>query len=385
MNKSRFSKNSLGTLEKIITDDGYDWAFTPVPLNEKWEMPQELWPTLSKAKEELARLDGVGRHMHGNCEILLTPLQKREALKSSSLEGAYATAEELLLFEKKPKDPTSEHDQVNAWREVFNYGKALQVGQDLMTSLPISIRLIKEMHLELLTGVRGANKNPGGFRRNQVHIGSDRRFIPPPAYKAIECMNILELFINTTNKIDPLIFAFLVHYQFETIHPFSDGNGRVGRLLLSLMIYERCELRMPWLYLSEFFDRYKDEYVSNLFNVSANGDWKTYLEFCLQATIQQATESVTRFDSLVELQQTYHKVVAESGGNARLHRIVDFLFREPIITIPEIKTLLETSYPTAKSDIALLISLDILRPSAKERRPKLYFAADIFDIAYKDV
>ena len=198
-------------------------------------------------------------------------------------------------------------------------------------------------------------------------------------------MNILELFINTTNKIDPLIFAFLVHYQFETIHPFADGNGRVGRLLLSLMIYERCELRMPWLYLSEFFDRYKDEYVSNLFNVSANGDWKTYLEFCLQATIQQATESVTRFDSLVELQQTYHKVVAESGGNARLHRIVDFLFREPIITIPEIKTLLETSYPTAKSDIALLISLDILRPSAKECRPKLYFAADIFDIAYKDV
>jgi Fic family protein len=170
-------------------------------------------------------------------------------LKSSSLEGTYATPEQLLLFEIEPREPKSSKDPVNSWREVSNYSRALRIGQDLLSDLPISLRLIKELHKELLRGVRGENKNPGNFRRTQVHIGSDRRFIPPPPTKVKDCLNDLELYIHTENNIDPLIAAFMVHYQFETIHPFMDGNGRVGRLLLSLMIFQNCNLKSPWLYL----------------------------------------------------------------------------------------------------------------------------------------
>ncbi|MGB5231321.1 MAG: Fic/DOC family N-terminal domain-containing protein [Desulfoprunum sp.] len=384
MDKSLFSSKSLGTLQRIRIDDGHDWAFIPDPLPDKWDMPIQLWPLLSLAKEELARLDGVGRHMPGDSSnLLLTPLQKREALKSSSLEGAYATAEELLLFEKSPREPTSEHDKVNSWMEVRNYSRALQVGQDLLLRLPLSIRLIREMHKELLTGVRGANRNPGNFRINQVHIGSDRRFVPPPAGIAVECLQQLEIQMNSDVTIDPLLYSFMVHYQFETIHPFSDGNGRVGRLLLSLMIFKRCNLVLPWLYLSEYFDRYKDEYVNNLFNVSVNADWKSYLEFCLRATVQQAREAIVRFDSLVDIQRKYQKIIASSGGSARLSTIVESLFNVPFITIPDVRELLNTTYPTAKNDIERLISLQILKPLARsEQRPKIFYAKEIFDVAY---
>lgn len=386
MDKSLFSPISLGTLKKISVEDGHDWSFIPDSLPQEWEISKELWPSLAKAKEELARLDGVGRHMPGNSSnLLLTPLQKREALKSSSLEGAYATAEELLLFEKLPKEPISEKDKNNAWKEVFNYNKALKVGQQLLEELPLSIRLIKAMHRELLTGVRGANRNPGEFRTNQVHIGSDRRFVPPPAKQAIEALNMLEVQMNSENDIDPLIFSFMVHYQFETIHPFSDGNGRVGRLLLSLMIYKTCKLIMPWLYLSEFFDKYKEEYVDTLFNVSAKGDWHSYLEFCLRATTTQAREAIDRFDSLVKIQQDYQKIIGLSGGSARLNTIIEALFNSPFITIPDVKNILETTYPTAKNDVERLISLGILRQIKEGFRPKIFYAKEIFEVAYKGV
>jgi len=234
MDKSLFSHNSLGKLVKIHIYSEQDWAFVPNDLPSNMAISQKIWPLLAEAREELARLDGVGRHMP-NYELLLKPLQHREALKSSSLEGTYATPEELLLFEMGPKEPKSQHDQVNSWKEVYNYGNALRKGQKLLAEeLPISLRLIKELHKELLSGVRGNQRDPGNFRRSQVHIGSDKRFVPPPPNETTTCLHGLENFIHAENDIDPLIFCFLVHYQFETIHPFLDGNGRVGRLLLSL-------------------------------------------------------------------------------------------------------------------------------------------------------
>ena len=225
-----------------------------------------------EAREAIARLDGVGRHMP-NHNLLLRPLQQREALRSSSMEGTYATPEELLLYQAEPREPRSSDDRVNAWREVFNYGQALTAGKEILDEgYPLSLQLIRTLHAELLRGVRGEEKAPGEFRQRQVQVGAGGRFIPPPAHYLPECLEALEQSLAAQTGIDPLIRAFMVHYQFEAIHPFNDGNGRVGRLLLSLHIYRSMELGSPWLYLSPFFERHKDDYIDSLFRVSAHND-----------------------------------------------------------------------------------------------------------------
>ena len=206
---------------------GETWAFIPSPLMKKWEVPSDVWELLAQAREELARLDGVGRNMP-NYNLLLRPLQRREALRSSSLEGTYATPEQLLLFEIDPREPKSVSDPVGAWQEVWNYSKALELGLEMLVRVPISLNLIRAMHRELLAGVRGSRRDPGNFRRTQVHIGSDRRFIPPPPNEMLLCLDDFEKSIHKDKQIESLIFCFMAHYQFETIHPFLDGNGSSG-------------------------------------------------------------------------------------------------------------------------------------------------------------
>lgn len=384
MDKSLFGTNSLGRLTKIHIHDTEDYAFIPAPLSTDWEMPNSLWPLLVTAKEELARLDGVGRHMP-NYELFLRPLQQREALKSSSLEGTYATPEELLLFEIDPREPKSSKDPVNSWKEVSNYSRSLRLGQDLLKDLPISLRLIKELHNELLSGVRGNNKNPGNFRKTQVHIGSDRRFIPPPPISVMNCLNDLEVYIHKEIDIDPLVFSFMVHYQFETIHPFLDGNGRVGRLLLSLMIFQNCKLKSPWLYLSAFFEKYKDEYIKYLFEVSSKGSWENWLAFCLRATIYQAKDAIKRCDQLLLLKEKYSEQIMQKGENVRLSKIIEMLFEYPVFTIPQVSRWLNVSYPTARNDIMKLIKLGLISASKiKHGQSKFYIAQDILSIAYNE-
>lgn len=383
MDRSLFTDNASGRLIKIAIQGRSDWAFVPDQLPSHWEIPTDLWPLLAEAREELARLDGVGRHMP-NYDLLLKPLQQREALKSSSLEGTYATPEQLLLFEIDPRESKSQHDQINVWREVYNYSNALRLGQSLLNDIPISIRLIKELHNELLRGVRGHQRDPGNFRKTQVHIGSDRRFIPPPPVEAVSCLNALEEYIHINNSIDPLIFCFMVHYQFETIHPFLDGNGRVGRLLLSLMIYKLCKLTSPWLYLSAFYDRYKNEYIDCLFNVSTQSEWSKWIAFCLRATIYQAKDAIKRFDELVSLKDKYFESVSHCGGSVRLYNIIEKLFTSPAITVPQVAKLFTISYPTARKEIDTLIDCKILVKSGFESRPRLFVSDEIIAIAYSD-
>lgn len=381
MNKDLFVDTKQGKLVKVDIEGTTDWAFVPNPLPNQWEIPAEVWPILLSAHQELARLDGIGRHMP-DYELLLRPLQQREALKSSSLEGTYATPEQLLLFEIDPRIAKSQHNRANAWREVFNYGQALRQGQQLLNDIPVSLRLLRELHGELLKGVRGNRKNPGNFRRGQVHIGSDRRFVPPPAHEATNCLFELEEYVHRENRIDPLIFCFMVHYQFEAIHPFSDGNGRVGRLLLSLMIYKWCGLTSPWLYLSDFFEKHKDEYIDGLFNVSAKGDWAGWVRFCLLATFAAAKNSIKRFDKLVNLKTRYNQLVASCGGSIRVPQIIDKLLHSPVVTIPRIASMFEVTYPTAKSDVDTLVKCGILVMSQEDSRTKLFVAPEIMEVAY---
>ena len=161
---------------------------------------------------------------------------------------------------------------------------ACALEQGMASDLPLSLRLIRDLHKTLMTGVRGRDRTPGEFRRTQVAIGSDHRFVPPPPERLRECLHPFEKYLHTAGpKYEPLVDCFLVHYQFETIHPFSDGNGRVGRLLLAMMLKDRCELSKPWLYMSEYFEKQHDEYAQRLFNVSARSDWSGWIEFACAA------------------------------------------------------------------------------------------------------
>lgn len=383
MDSHLFTDNRLGELIGI-SGPGPSLAFVLAPLPVNWDMPVDLWPLLMQAREALARLDGAGRHLT-NPQLLLVPLQQREALRSSSMEGTYATPEELLLYQLDPCEPTSREDAVNAWREVFNYGKALQLGINLLNAgLPISLRLIRDIHRALLSGVRGGEKRPGEFRDYQVQVGVGARFVPPPAHHLPDCLDAFEKWHHQDSGTDPLIRAFMAHYQFETIHPFRDGNGRVGRLLLALTISQWMKLGSPWLYFSPFFDRHKDDYIDHLFNVSTDGRWLPWIRFCLQGVVAQSVDTLGRIDRIVALREEFSQRVSESSGNARLHRILEALFTSPLTTIPQAVTLTDVSYPTAKSDMERLQKLGILREGPPERTPRYFYSPQLFDIAYGD-
>ena len=381
MDETRFTSGMTGKLLKVSVGTP-DWAFVPAPLPRKWQISHDLWPLLATAREQLGRLDGIG-HALPDPELLLRPLQGREAIRSSSLEGTYASAEELLLFELDPAEPAEPSDRVNDWREVLNYAAAVRQGSELLETLPLSLRLIREMHRVLLTGVRGRDRAPGEFRRTQVHLGSDRRYIPPPVNELDGCLNDFEHFLNDdeARQIDPLIRTFLAHYQFEAIHPFIDGNGRVGRALLSLCAYQWSGLTHPWLYVSPFFDRHKDEYIDSLFAVSSEGAWDAWLALCLRATIDVCRDAIARCDQLLQIRREYHDKADRASG--RMHRLVESLFSNPIIRVTDAARRLDVSYPTANTDIGKLVSLDILAP-LPNTYPKAYVSHAIFDAAYSE-
>ncbi|MCB1048607.1 MAG: Fic family protein, partial [Calditrichaeota bacterium] len=335
----------------------------------------------SEAKMELGRLDGIGRTLP-DPELLLKPLQDREAMRSSSLEGTYATPQELFLFEMSPREPRSETDPANSWLEVSKYGKALREGMRLLEDLPFCLRLIRDMHRTLLSGVRGRERSPGEFRPTQVQIGSDRRFMPPPPTEMSACLSSLEEYMNADGyRLDPLVVCFVIHYQFETIHPFKDGNGRVGRVLLALMIHKLCGLQRPWLYMSAYFEKFKDEYIDSLFEVSTEGNWRNWIEFCLRGTIEQSKDSIRRCDLLGLEREKFHRLCQQSG--ARAYQIVDSLFVSPFLTIPEVSHRFSITYPTAKADIVKLEKLGILAP-LPDTRPAMYYCPTVFRIAYME-
>ena len=330
----------------------------------------------------LGTLNGIGLTLP-NPHLLLRPLQGREAIQSSKLEGTYTTPEEVLLFEKNPSIPKSENDPANAWREVSNYNSALAAGYKHLDDRPFTLNLIRELHGTLMDEVRGREKTPGEFRTMQVAIGSDYRFIPPPPQRLAELLDALEKYINQPmDKRARLIQAFLAHYQFETIHPFEDGNGRVGRILLALMHYKLCDHHMPWLYLSPFFERYRDEYVDKLFRVSTHGQWSEWIEFCLRGTIVSAKDAVKRCRMLGQLKETYHNRL-HGLATSRTHQIVESLFQQAAIRIIDVQKGMKVAYKTAKGDIDVLRKAGILK-RLDNSYPACFFAWEVFRISYKD-
>lgn len=375
--------NPSGSL--VITADGHESAFIPEPLPADWAPSAALVPLWVQARDIIGELRGTGRTLPDHT-LLIRPLRQREALRSSSLEGTYATPEDLLAYEFDPKDPDSALDIANALREVHNYQLALERGQSLVEeNYPFSEWLTRQLHQTLLSGVRGDDKSPGMIRNNQVHIGASHRFTPPPPEHVSILMGQLEKEMqNRPVNIDPLIWSFMVHYQFETIHPFRDGNGRVGRLLLALMIYRDCNFNLPWLYLSEFFERHKDEYIDSLFMVSSESDWERWISFCLRATIQTGKDTIARIKKLLDKKQEYEARIRDHAGRDRLLHIIPKLLSSPILKYTDIQEILGVSYPTARLDMEALEQMGIVKEISSMKRPRIYYAFEILQIAYRD-
>lgn len=383
MNPKDFTNEAAGQLLRI-TQPKDDWAFIPNDLPPDWEFPAHLAELLGDARESLGILEGVGRNLD-NPQLLMRPLQNREALTSSSLEGTYVTPEELLLYEIDPQEPNPHNEQQLDWQEVHNYSRALQRGSEMIDSenLPFILRVIKKMHRTLLQGSRGERARAGEFRPWQVQLGSEGRFIPPPHLEVPNLMANLEKYMNTRDeRFNPLVQCFIVHYQFEAIHPFVDGNGRVGRALLALMIYKLMGHSKPWLYLSAFFERYREEYIGNLYRVSTQGDWSKWNEFCLRGVISQAQDSIRRCDRFQAIKNEYHEQV--TNPSPRTFLIIEGLFHEPIVTAPLLASRLGVSFPTAKADIDRLVECGLLKEIGNTR-PKAYSATKIIRAAYGEL
>ena len=382
MNEKDFTTTSTGNLVPItMNSPGIKFAFVPNPLPPNWKWPEGLWKNLVEAGKCLSSLDGTGKHLP-NPEIILQPLQGREAQLSSQLEGTITDPQQQVLFQADPRYPISASDPTNAFREVWNYRRALRVRLDGKNDLPLSLRLIRELHAILMDGVRGAEQRPGEFRKIQNQIGWPARFVPPPPEYLDEALNAFEQYLHGKDDFDPLVRSFLAHYQFEAIHPFRDGNGRVGRLLLSLTIADWCCLSSQWLYMSAFFEKNKREYMDLLLSVSTQGAWESWIRFCLEGVVTQAIDTEKRCDKLLALHRDFHNRI--KGGSIRLAKIVDDLFESPVITVNQYKNRFHVTYPTARSDLKKLQRLGIVR-DLEGSDQITYYCSPICDVTYGEM
>src|SRR5574337_1016787 len=291
MNPENFRSPKVGKV--IRTPQGY-WAFIPASLPPDLVFDADLVLGLSRADAALSELSGLGRHLP-NPHLLIAPYVRREAVLSSRIEGTRATLSDLLMEEVGARAANGDPDDV---REVRNYVTALEYGLERLESLPLSLRLVRELHEHLMRGVRGERATPGEFRRSQNWIGppgstpETAPYVPPPPREMQEGLWAWEKFLHERNQLPELIQCALIHEQFEAIHPFLDGNGRVGRLLIPLFLIERGRLSQPLLYLSAYIKAHRHEYYDRLQTVRTDGDWNGWLLFFLAAVTETAQQGV---------------------------------------------------------------------------------------------
>ena len=356
-------------------------AFIPSPLPP--QPPLEFTPQrqrlLERATLALGRLDSISLLLP-DPDIFLYAYVRREALLSSQIEGTQSSLSDLLLFELK-EAPGVPLDDV---AEVSNYVAALGHGlQRLKENFPLSNRLIREMHAILLSQGRGSRKTPGEFRRTQNWIGGTRpgnaRFVPPPPDKVEQCMADLERFINGENAPYPtLVNAALAHVQFETIHPFLDGNGRMGRLLIAFILHHDGVLKRPLLYLSLYFKQHRSEYYRLLDKVRMEGDWEAWLDFFLEGVEQTAQNAVETARRLVNLFQEDARKIHQTGRRANTAlRVFDALCERPILTLAEVRRRTDLSFPGATNGMNTLMELGIVRELTGKKRNRI-FAYDCY-------
>ncbi len=378
MRKEDFIDSAPGRLVQTLEGQ---WAFVPEPLPPKLELDAKTVLLLSEAHEALGQLAGVGQ-MLPNPHLLIGPFLRREAVLSSRIEGTITTAEELLVFEASPsEEPTTPDVQ-----EVANYVKALGRGLTRLKELPVCLRLIRETHAQLLEGVRGEARRPGEFRESQNFIGQrgqpvgEARFVPPPVPEMNKALDAFERFLHTPTELPFLIQLALIHYQFETIHPFMDGNGRIGRLLIPLLLCERGNLPQPLLYLSGYFEQNRDAYSDHLLRVSQTGAWSEWVQFFLQGVNDQSKDAVRRSTRLLNLWQQYRDKMQARRSSSLLLQLVDELFAFPAVTITYAQQQLGVTYRSAQLNVQKLVDAGILKEQTGRKRKRVFVASEIVSI-----
>ena len=374
MERKAFEATPAGRV--IYVPGGDYWAYVPNSLPPSLTWTPSLVADLSAADRALGELSGLGRVLP-NPHLLITPFIRREAVLSSQIEGTQASLFDLYAYEVSQLPIFERPADV---REVHNYVRVLEDGLERLGSLPLSLRLIRELHERLMTGVRGEHQTPGEFRRSQNWIGApgctlnDATYVPPPPVDMLETLDALERFFHADSSLPPLIRLGLIHYQFEAIHPFLDGNGRVGRLLLTLLLCAWELLPQPLLYLSAYFEAHRQEYYASLLAVSQQGAWERWLRFFLQGVAEQSQDAVRRAGRLQALREQYRTRFQSVRTAARLLQVVDLLFARPVVGVTQVAQALDVSFQAAARHVDTLVAEGVLREITGQARGRIYRA-----------
>ena len=356
----------------------------PLPPEPPIEMSNEMIAKLVDANRKLATLDGLSSRIP-NMDLFVSMYVRKEALLSSQIEGTQCTLDDIL-------NPFAEENTNLNVSDVVNYIRAEEFAIDRLQTLPLCNRLIKETHAVLMEGVRGQEKNPGEFRYSQNWIGGqgstlrNARYIPPNPEDMINAMSDLEKYMNGEDSLDPLIQAALIHYQFETTHPFLDGNGRVGRLLITLFLMEKKILSTPSVYISYFLKMNRIEYYDRMTQVRKTGDYEQWILFFLQALSDSAEDAIRTIDELTKIHnrnaQKFENMTKRQQANAMNFLI--YLEKNPIIDIQKTAAALNLSYNTVAKSVALFVDNGILQQTEKSGRSKIYSYVDYLAVLRKD-
>ena len=373
--------NRAGVYKNNLSDEMAYKSFMPavLPPNPPIELSNELVDLLVKANKQLALLEGISIRIP-NIHLFISMYVRKEALMSSQIEGTQATLEDVL-------DPYLEENTNRPVGDVINYIKATDFAINRLKELPLCNRLIKEAHEVLLSGVRGQNKNPGEFRHSQNWIGAagcnlqNARYIPPSVEDMIQAMSDLEKYINGDDELDVLIRAGLIHYQFETIHPFLDGNGRIGRLLITLFLMENKVLSTPALYISYFLKKNRIEYYDRMNEVRLKGNYEQWIKFFLEAVYESAKDAVETIDKLTSLHDNYCLKIKGLGRRAKnAMRVFEYLESNPIIEIQKTARELDIAFNTMSSIVKDMISIGVLEQTSTQSRNRTFAYKEYLEI-----
>lgn len=389
MNKEEFINSTTGRVVQTSIHLTPYWAFVPNPLPPSIKPSWKLVNLLSEADREIGIVAGLARNIP-DASILIEPFMRREAVLSSRIEGTHTALSELYGYESGHNLPgySRSNEVLLENQEVLNYVKALKVGLERIKTEPINLELIKELHRILLYGVRGDEFTLGEFRDIQNFIGrsndpSEAIFIPTPVAELSGSVKKLENYLLSGNQYPPLIRIAMIHYQFETIHPFLDGNGRVGRLLIVLLLVSWKLLPEPLLYPSSFFERNRELYYENLLSLSKNGDWENWLEFFLQMIIEESKATITRAKAMIDLKDKWEKVLQKNKVSEHYFKIIDSLFTKPFISVSDIEKSLDVTNKAARSMVERLASLGILDLVEERKYGRIYQTNELIAILQK--
>ena len=384
-NRSKASTRSGQYVRQI---GGYR-AFIPAPLppDPPVRIRGELQSLLSEADRSLGRLDGSILTLP-NSHLFVLMYVRKEAVLSSQIEGTQSSLQDVLAAEAKIFGADRSKDT----NEVINYIRAMDYGLERLADLPVSVRLIREIHAKLLSRSRGSHLTPGELRTSQNWIGpegctlNEADFVPPPPHEVPGALGQLESFLNNPGNIPPLIWIGLAHAQFETVHPFLDGNGRIGRLLITFLLCRQQVLLKPVLYLSHYFKRHRQRYYEELQSVRDNGTWESWLNFFMRGIVEVSQQATDTARSILTLREKHRSLITENLGRAagNGHRVLEHLYKQPVVWVNDVQDLVGTSYPAANNLVSRMVDCGILQEFTGRSRNRIFRYRDYIDLFHDD-